>query len=640
MSARPGKLGRITASGVLAPLGVGALVLAVFGAWARRLPVLYDLDSYYHLAIARLYGTAGIVDALPWARFSVLSDGFGDKELLFHVLLMPFADGLSTSGGRWALAVLAALTAGVLAFLGQRAVGRIGLLAPVLVYLGSQAFLLRAVRLRPELLALPLFLLAAYLAAARRDRWLGVVVFVFTLSYTAFHALVGLCVLWACQEAWTRGRWRWAAVLYPVLGAGLALMLHPHFPHNLLVWKIQSLDFFAGKALLDVGEEIEPATAVTMVRTNIAWLVGLVVLWWGRRRPGTATSSHELSTTRHAEVFGLAAAVFVVLWILMARFVIYAIPFGLVAILFAIASHGGLGDRVRLPGRGSVPRWLALGAVALLAAVPTVGLVRGLAAPGPVDREADWAAFGRVMPADARVAASWGDAEVYMFWAPQARYLNVLDPIFMARSFPVAYGVQRAVFAGDEPDVPFALATELDSDHLASARLPMSPKLRARLADDPRIALRHDGLAGLWATVPDANEDFVLDWRVVPRGESLPPARVAEDWPRYPRSEHPEGRRLEGFVEGDRVSDGRCVALVHELEAAEALAERIELAAAGSARLWIDERMVVAVGDGDGAVLGRGAEVHWTAEPGRHRMTVLTCSTRSGGRNGFYLRRR
>src|SRR5207244_6895006 len=56
-----------------------------------RFPVLPDSDSYYHLAVARAYAEHGLSYRPDWARFSIMHDGFGDKELLFSVLLIPFA---------------------------------------------------------------------------------------------------------------------------------------------------------------------------------------------------------------------------------------------------------------------------------------------------------------------------------------------------------------------------------------------------------------------------------------------------------------------------------------------------------------------------------------------------------------------
>ncbi|HSM81089.1 MAG TPA: hypothetical protein VLS96_05360, partial [Nodosilinea sp.] len=88
----------------------------------------------------------------------------------------------------------------------------------------------RLVRLRPELLSLVLFLAALWAVARGRYRWLGFLAAVYTLSYTAFHAFVGLCFILFFFFGWVRRRWEPGLALYPTLGAGLGLVIHPHFP--------------------------------------------------------------------------------------------------------------------------------------------------------------------------------------------------------------------------------------------------------------------------------------------------------------------------------------------------------------------------------------------------------------------------
>src|SRR5262245_5708187 len=75
--------------------------------------VLWDSDSYLHAAIGLHYRTHGIFDPPPWGRFSMTSWG-GDKDLLYHVLLIPFTLGDLGSGARVALAAVNALLIGVL----------------------------------------------------------------------------------------------------------------------------------------------------------------------------------------------------------------------------------------------------------------------------------------------------------------------------------------------------------------------------------------------------------------------------------------------------------------------------------------------------------------------------------------------
>src|SRR5438034_4329863 len=191
-----------------------------------RFPVLPDGDSYYHLAVARAYAEHGLSYRPDWARFSIMHDGFGDKELLFHVLLMPFARlADATRGGVVALALLGALVAAVLAHQATAAIGRWGLAVPLLVFGGAADFMLRAIRLRPELLSLLLILLAIPLASRRRPMLLGVLACLYALGYTAFQAFLGLCVLFFLCTLWVERRAEWRLLVYPAIGVALGLLL-------------------------------------------------------------------------------------------------------------------------------------------------------------------------------------------------------------------------------------------------------------------------------------------------------------------------------------------------------------------------------------------------------------------------------
>lgn len=635
--------------------GIFAGSLAIFSLLLFALPVIYDTDSYYHLAIGRAYMTHGPIDGLPWARLSLMFDGFGDKEPLFHLLLAPFSL-LGTGGGRFALALLNAATATVLAALGWRLLGRLGFLLPLVVYAGSLDFFGRALRLRPEQLALLLLLLLVPAAAARKWRAVALLAFLYTLAYTAFHALLGLCFFFFLYELWRERRFDWKPLLYPGLGCALGLVLHPQFPHNLLIWKVQSLDFFRFKAILDVGNEIAAAPADRLFWQSLSGLLSLLVLWRaaepraadaGAGRPG---DDEKAATERLAGLLLITAAIFGLLYVLMMRFSTYAVPFAVLALAAEIARRGWrVGPRVRLPWRGSLP----LAAALALALAPGLGRILwqtwGMAQePGPIGREAEWAEFGRALPAGAKVAAEWGTTHVYMYFAPQASYLNVLDPVFMALPYPEAYQAQRALFDGREADPAMAVKADLDSDYLAFSRFHRAPLLVERIAADPRFVPVYQGYNLLYRLEPGKTSSFLLDWRLVPAGTALPPRpeERVESYPPYPRRERPEERALEAFVDLRRIAaaggaDAQgCAALVSRQHHLAPLRGALELAPAGPTRLWIDDRPVVAAGEDLGARLGQGLTLPLDFAPGSHQITVLTCPPRdpAAGAGGFYLR--
>jgi hypothetical protein len=605
-------------------------------------PLLHDTDAYYHLGVAREYAERGVVDELRWVRFGLLSEHFGDKEILFHLLLMPFSDsGEANWGGRLALALLGALNLTLIAFLAMRAVGLWGLVVPLWLILGSAEVAWRLVRLRPELLSLAILLLALWAAGRGRWRWLGVLGFLYALSYTAVHAFVGLFAILSVVLGWIERRWQPALLLYPCLGVGLGLLVHPHFPENLVVWWSVAVEFFLFKGALDVGTEIRPNFTDVVLMVNLGWFAGAVTLW---RSAVPAAESPERD--RMAESFAVATAVFGILYLLMSRFSLYFFPFASLWLLFEIRRRGWrIGGRTRLPWRGQVPAgvaWLGCLVLALPIAAGELGRFRARTELGPeAIRLTDRRDFAKAVPEDARVAAPWGDTPIYLYWAPQGRYLNVLEPMLLAAYDPDAHAVQQAVFSGSEPDVPLALATGLDSDFLAYPAMTESPGLTARLEEDPRATALHRGINALYRLRP-APETFVLDWKLVPATAGVPPpaGSAVESWVDYPRLGGAPGA-LEGYVDVRRtgIRDG-CVALLHRLQSSDEEAQSFELAPYGPSAVWLDGRLLARVDADLEAVLGRGIVLPIERSPGERRLTVLTCPDRATGKHtGFYLRR-
>ncbi len=634
--------------------GVFVLAFAILAPTFFWLPVLYDVDSYYHLAAARAYAEPGTLHELPWARFSLMHDGFGDKELLFHQILRPFASWMDpTDGGRLALALFDAALAALLAWLGMSlAASSWGAILPLGLVLASAEYDWRLVRLRPELLALILFLLAVAAAGRRRYRLLGVVALVFTLSYTAFQALLGLAGLLFLWRGWARRRWDWGLVLYPLLGVGLGLVVHPQFPANLHVWWVQNVDFFRYKGTLDVGTEIRARPTDKMLFDSLGWWPALVALWLAARPLGGHREERTLAQAESdeamADAFSLGALVFCVLYLLMGRFVLYALPFATLALLAELRRRGlRPGVWMRLPGGRSRRARVPLAAVLIVCAAASFPKVWHLVSrlPGPADeppraRETAWRDLGRAMPQGARVAAPWGWTEAYVLFAGQARYLNVLDPVFMVLPYPRIYTLQRAVFEGEEPDVPLVATGPLESDYLAQSNVLGSRLLGRRLAHDPRVEKVFDEKDLLVRFVPGRNAGFFLDWEARPVGsKSGSGSGSGSGWHLYPRASTAAGRAMEGYVDAHRVVSGEhCVELRHSLQVDERELRVVELAPYGPAVLSLDGRVLTKV-DGDlWAVLGEGVQVPLELSPGAHELEVTSCPARARPeRNGFYL---
>lgn len=649
---------RRTRPSLLAALLAFVVALLLFAALYGASPLIYDTDSYYHLAVARQIADEGLPDNFDGVRMSLLTQGFGDKEVLFHGLLAGLVACFDASplgsalAGRIGLALFGALLFAVLAGLAHRAAeglpgARLAWLFPFALMLSAADFTWRLVRLRPELLALTLLLLALTAAARGRYRWLGVACFLFTLAYTAFHALFGLLLLLFLFWGFARRRWEWGIILYAGLGFGLGLVLHPHFPANLQIWAVQNIQFFLDKGVLDVGTEIQPHSTSTALQLNAPFWIAATALLLASLRPvskGDSAGEPFTEDRRYADVFALASLAFGLLYLLMSRFGLYAFPLASLWLLFEMRARGRWPGRwIALPGQRRLPLAAAL-ALAALVAWPLMGgelrTYRQRTDLGPDQiRLKDRHALAAALPEGAQVAAPWRETALYLFLAPRAQYLNVLDPVFMATPYPEAYRHLESIFDGGEPDVPAALALHLGSDHLAFSLLTANSVLADRLAADPRILPVHRGFHAAFRILPDANGTMIRDWKRAPAEVALPAVGVSTaSWPAYAASKLPGAQRIEGYVDAARGGlHGGCAGFVRDVEIGKPTRLVVELAPYGPTSVWLDANLVASTHAALRAVVGQGMILPLELATGPHRLSVMTCeATPESGRAGFY----
>jgi len=474
-----------------------AAVFAGFVFFFTRPARLFDADSYLHLALARDFVARALAGQLDWARFSTLAQSYGDKELLFHLLLVPFAHSTDAElGGKLALAGLCFSLAWSLWWLGAQALGARGWVVPLLVF-GSGSFVLRAIRLRPELLALLLLLWVVWALAQRRPWLAGVLACAFTLSHTAFHSLLGLAVAFFAWVRFRDRRWEWQLLAAVFAGVASGVLLHPQFPRNLSVFWTQNVELFRMRAALPTAQEFGAHSIVDIAALDGLFWLGLVLVFLSRTRavPGSE------NVQRMAAFCAIAALAFGALFTQMGRFATLFIPFVALSCAFALRARGfELGARVKLPaGRSlsSLPTIAAVAALSCGVAGLTALLNWKVAGSFDASLRAEQKQLARLLPPGARVAASWDDAETYVFHAPHARYLNLYDPVFMAARDPERHGQWLSVLSGAASDPADVVKRDLDSDYLAFSVAGREALLH-QLAAEPRAKLLHRGRHALY----------------------------------------------------------------------------------------------------------------------------------------------
>ncbi len=574
----------------------------LFSAFFLALSILWDSDSYYHLAVSRYFVQHGPAAAVPWGRFSLVGNG-SDKDWLFHLLTMPFtAWGDASIAGRLALAAWNATLTTAVAALAWDAIGAVALFVPLWLWIAAPPLFARVVRFRPELLALLTLLLMAAAAAQRRYRLLALLAFAFALGYTAFHVVLALSVAW-CLWSWYRTRTLDSGVVIAVFGGvGAGLILRPHPLANLYNWYVQNVDFFRVGYALDIGDEMLPP-GWSELWSSAAWIAFIIALMVLAARSGERRSADPDPLVPY---FMIPAAVFLVLYVRMERMGLYVFPFVTLAVIRAFGP--------RVSRRALITLLLATFVVALpLEFGPDK---RAFIRAGAADvSELDWSEFGRAVPPRARVAARWSDAEFYCFWAPQGRYLNVLNPIFMALPYPRQYAAQRRMFAGDDPDFPLTLVRELESDYLGLDWTVGSRQFVDRIRNDPRMELMYGGYNALFRIRPPRSVKFITEWSPLPQSSDP----------------------LAGFVDVTSIAKP-CATVTHFETLANRAALHFEFTSWGTSVLTIDGVQRVAIARPLHAMLGHGASIDIALEPGAHRFEVRTC--RDEGRAGFFFYQR
>jgi hypothetical protein len=599
-------------------LAFAALFISVFLAFSFYFlsqPFLADGDSYYHLGIAKQFNERGIIDELPWARFSVMREGFGDKELLFHLVLAGFtAPPIDAEEmGRLAVAFFNAVLFTLLGWLATRALGWWGMLVPAYIYLGSYPFADRVFRLRPELMALTLLLLLIWLAARRRYGFLALVAALFALAYTAWHVVALLALLFTIADRFRTARIEWKTPAAILGGLAGGLLVHPHFPHNLIVWWYQNVLFFFYKSMLDVGTEIHPPTVRDSLLYHLPVVLSLVIYWFCTR----AASDVDEENGRAARYFLVAATLFALLFLGMARMVTWLIPLAVLAVIF----------HRRIVVRRAA---LAIGlAVTLAAAAFQTVLIFGQQAGEMHVAEALTAELGQSIPNGAKVATNWRYGTVLVFYAPQGRYFNVLDPVFMAASHPREHAISERLWSGDAVDVAAALRI-MDSDLILFDRT-QARRLYTQITRDPRFVplFGRAGAGDILAQLSlEGSAKFLRDWRVTPNAPAVP----ITQWPLHSWSPDRRVREMEAYVDlAPRSAGPNCRTAAHELPIRTGT---IEIAPSGPTQVHIDGVLVAKTDRDSGAVLGTGLLIPLRLTEGTHWLVVTTC--RSGNQRGFY----
>lgn len=473
---------------------------------------LLDADSYFHTRAARELDRHGLERTFPQAAFSTWSVRFADKDLLFHLALIPFqrlsggAPGPASAAAEEDLVTPGKHAAIALTLLFFTSLGgalhAVGARHPwlwLLLYFLIDLAVLRAfVPVRPGLLGMTLFVIEIALIVRGRARTLALVSWLHGLAHSSFALLPGLVLAAVAASVLRRELPPWRVLGWGLAGVACSLVLNPYFPNNLAVTWAQTVDValsvWGSSAIPQelFGSELGAARTDLVLRAFPGLLpaaAGLIAfLAWPERRLTTA---------------GLGLVLMGGLVLVAAfgseRFFDFLFPVVLLlgARLFAeLAAASGWRESMRRSPGAAALRAGAL-AVSLACGVSNAGLpllARQVAGGSPVEALRPGIEHLRreAAPGDLVYHNFWWDFSALYHYRPQGRYVVALDPVFFFNHDAERFRDSVALYRGNAEDSYGVLRDRFGAEWVFLPKAEANRPLFERMRADPRFRLAYE----------------------------------------------------------------------------------------------------------------------------------------------------
>jgi hypothetical protein len=447
------------------------LFTAVLGFIQTSAPGLAGNDGYYHAKMGLLVRQQGLKPTPPHLPLTILNEAdFYDHHLLYHVYLALFAEtdpaldgGLGlTRQVKIATVILSALAfVAVWWLLREQKVRWAGLWALALLAL-SEAFLYRLSMPRAQSASLLVLVLGLHWLLQGRYRRLLPLGFVYVWLYDAFPLLLVLGGVYFIVVASTERRLAWPALIYPVAGIALGLVVNPYFPQNVTFIVQHLLPKLGDATAVPVGSEWYPYdTWVLLQNSGVALgLFGLTLLFFNRQ--GRRVDARLLTLLLLTAVFGL-------MLFRARRFVEYFPPF---VLILAALNFAPLLANVKW-ARPFRWRWQPVFLVLLLVgtAVFTINATRtAIRRSLPADQYAAAALWldAYSEPGSTVFQTDWDDFTRLFFYDSDNVYTVGLDPTYMSLYDAALYAEWVQITRGEVLRPSFAINGRFQADYVFS----------------------------------------------------------------------------------------------------------------------------------------------------------------------------
>jgi len=431
--------------------GIASIIIVQF--WT---PTLFGADGYLHIRMAEFIKAHGLKYDFHWARYSTFAGNFADKDLLYHILLIPFVKFSSNI------------------FLGAK----LSAIFFSVVFLVLFFVILKRYCIRP---LIPLFLLALlisdrffYLFCWPRQMIIVVAltilgihflieekywpVFIITFAYCLAHVSGPYMFLYAMLTELTRflnnRKFNLKSLAVVGMGIVIAYLVHPNFPNNILVFYLNSImvPVYSVKWGLELGAEFFPISTRDYLFSYPFLVLSVVLI------PVVAVFLRPKATLR-TQVFLLHSAVFFIFSFLSQRYIAHGYPL----ILLSLASYvqdyskenAGQAEILNLKPL-LYPGAAFLCIFVLFFGISTYNNLRQFALVHKAydsHYESAGEFFKQNIPKNELIFhANWSDSQYFIGVDPDNDYFVTFDPIYMVYYDRKLYDLYREVSFGRAKD--------------------------------------------------------------------------------------------------------------------------------------------------------------------------------------------
>jgi len=436
-------------------LGITAIVSAQFS-----IPTLFGADGYLHMRMAQFIREKGLRYNFHWARYSTFAKNFADKDLLFHILLIPFTFLPNMILAAKISACILAIFLFLVFLWTLKRYCLTPMLAPafLVMFLSSAPYLQAISQPRNMVLVIALTLLFIHFLI-QKNQW---ALFIITILYTLSHVSSPYLLVFAGLCEWARfvneRQFAWRCLRTVALGLVLGFLIHPNFPNNLLAFYLNGIlvPIFALKWGLELGAEFFPLNTRDFVLDYPFIIMGvllLIALGISQKRKIKTATAMWLAVTGFFFVFSFFSQ----------RYITHGYPLMLVSLASYISDWWRSDERLPFLRKNRILGFgLATGVVLLLALV-SVRTYREFRKLALVDATYNrhFEAVGQWMaqniPAGEVIFHSnWSDSQYFIGLNPQDDYFVTFDPIYMYYWDSKKYNLYRDIAFGRSQD-PYTL---------------------------------------------------------------------------------------------------------------------------------------------------------------------------------------